>query len=361
MNKSYLTIATFLMAFVLVGAGCISFKGSEGSATFGVWKSIDGGAQWALSSALPTPTGVGTISGVSVGEFVLDPSDRFATYLGTMQSGLFYSWDAAAGWDRPRSTELREGRIRSIAVDPSDKCTLYVSRGQKLHKSEDCGRTFNPEAYVDTRIDVVISDVQVDWFNPDIVYITTTDGDVIKSSDKGRSWATIYRSGGEIKELLIDSQDSRILMVATARRGLHRSTDSGLTWTDILKQDKYDKMIDVRKMSSVSQDSQGKYTWASTEFGLIKSMDRGESWEAVPLLTKSGQATISALAVDPQDGSHVVYSAGSTLYLTYNAGAQWDTEKMPSAGLATQLMFDPKEANVIYMGVRAVETQGGLF
>ncbi len=361
MNKSLTKIAVASMALVFLGAGCISFKGGDGAVQLGMWKSVDGGEKWALASALPTPTGVASIVGVSVDELVIDPSDRFAMYMGTAQSGMFYSWDAAAGWDRPRSTELREGRIRSIAVSPNDKCTLYVSRGQKLHKSEDCGRTFNSESYVDSRINVVISDVQVDWFNPDNVYITTTDGDVIKSTDQGHSWATIYRAGGEIRELMIDRQDSRVLHVVTARRGLHRSTDGGLTWTDILKQDQYDKMTNVRRMTSIAQDAESKFIWAATEFGLIRSTDRGESWDAIPLLTKSGQATIGALAVNPQNGEHVTYTAGATIYTTHDGGAQWDTEKMPTAGRATELMFDPKEANVLYMGVRGVEKEGGLF
>ncbi|MEK7108282.1 MAG: hypothetical protein AAB898_01285, partial [Patescibacteria group bacterium] len=135
MNRSFTRFAITLGALALLGPGCISFRGGGSGDVFSVWKSVDGGVEWDLSAAYPTPQGVGSIANVEVNELVIDPSDRFTLYLGSIANGLFYSYDAAEGWMRPRENYLREGRVRAVAVDANDKCTLYVSRGQKLAKS----------------------------------------------------------------------------------------------------------------------------------------------------------------------------------------------------------------------------------
>ena len=266
----------------------------------------------------------------------MDPSDKFALYAGTDQDGLLVSLDGGDGWQRVREPSLREGRVRAVAVDPKDKCNIFVSRAQRLSKSTDCGRTFNTEAYVDTRGSVIVTDVEIDWYNSNIVYLTTTDGDVIKSTDAGESWATIYRASSEIRDLLIDLSDSRVLLVATARKGLHRSVDGGATWTDVLK-DGYDDLKDVRKLVKLAQDKGGKTTLALSGAGLIRSADHGATWESVPLLP-TGSVKLTSLGVDPRDGRRIMLGAGATIYVTQDGGAKWIL-KNARAGIGDKFRF----------------------
>lgn len=361
MNNSFTKLFLLLGAVTLAGAGCLSFGGSSNQpAEFGVWKSVDGAIKWEKMSAFPTSQGVGDLSDVQVHSFELDPSDRFALYMGSITQGLFFSYDGAGSWQRVREPLLKEGRIRSVAVDANDKCTIYASRGQRLSKSTDCGRTFDTETYVDPRTDVIITDTEVDWFNSNIVYVANTQGEILKSADGGGTWATLYRDGGFIRDLVIDNTDSRILLATTAKRGIKRSVDGGVSWSSVLTEG-YDDYEGITEVWNVDQTVDGKVYWATTGYGLIRSRDRGETWEVVPLLTPPGSAGVDAMTVDPRNGDHVVYVSGSTIYVSVNGGARWDTEKMPSTGRAEDLLIDPTDSSIIYMGLRGVEESGGLF
>jgi len=361
MNNSFTKLTLMLGVLMLIGAGCISFKGEgDSTAQFGVWKSVDGAATWEQMAAFPTAQGVGSIADVEVHEIVIDPSDRFAIYMGSISQGMFYSYDGATGWQRVREPILREGRVRAVAVDPSDKCTIYASRGQRLSKSTDCGRTFDNETYVEPRGDVIITDIEIDWFNPNVMYISNTKGEILKSTDAGGTWATLYRNGGFIRDLAIDNTDSRILMATTANRGIKRTVDGGINWNDVLTEG-YDEYKGITEVWNLDQTDDGSVYWATTAYGLIRSRDRGDTWETVPLLTPPGSSKIDAMIVDPRDGDHVIYTSGSTIYISVNGGTRWDTEKMPSSGRAQDLLIDPADSSTIYMGTRQVEQTGGLF
>ena len=361
MNRSMTRIALLAATFLLVGQGCISFSGS-GDPIYGVWKSIDGGENWERQNALPTPAGVGDISSVEVNELTLDPSDKFALYMGSIANGLFYSYDGAAGWQRVREPLLREGRIRAVAVDAANKCVVFASRGQRLARSIDCGRTFNTEMYVDPRADVVITDIEVDWFNSNVVYLTNTAGEVLKSTDGGVNWQTIYNRGGFARDIELSNQDSRVLLVGTARTGLLRSVDGGNTWVDVIGgddyEDRYSDYKDLDHIRDIVQTASGDAFWASTDEGLMVSRDQGETWEVVPLLAEGSD--ISALAVDPQDGNHVLYVAGTTLYTTVNGGSRWDPERMPANARGYQLLIDPEDGSTVYLGLRQYEEQASF-
>jgi photosystem II stability/assembly factor-like uncharacterized protein len=361
MNNSFTKLTLLIGALLMVGVGCISFKGDgDADAQYSVWKSVDGAASWEKKSAFPTAQGVGDISTVQVNELVVDPSDRFALYLGSIAQGLFYTYDGATSWQRVREPLLREGRIRAVAVDPKDKCTIYASRGQRLSKSEDCGRTFDTETYVEPRSDVIITDVEIDWFNPNVVYISNTNGEILRSSDGGETWLTLYRDGGFIRDLIIDNTDSRIIMATTAKRGIKRTVDGGQNWVGVLTTG-YENFKGISEVWNIDQTQDGSHYWAITKYGLIKSLDRGTTWETVALLTPPGSSTINAMTVDPQDGDHVVYVSGSTVYTSVNGGARWDTNKMPANVRAFQLLIDPQDSSTVYMGMREVEQTGGLF
>jgi photosystem II stability/assembly factor-like uncharacterized protein len=356
----HLALPLSLFALVFFGAGCISFSGGgDTGPKLGVWKSVDGGQKWELATKLPTPQGVGSITTVSARELVIDPSDRFALYLGTDEHGMFYSYDGASGWMQVREPNLKEGRVRSIAVSPNDKCTVYASRGQRLYKSEDCSRTFNSEAYVDNRGTVLLSDVEVDWFNPDVVYLTTSEGEVLKSSDQAKTWATVYRSKSHIRDLHIDATDSRIILITTARQGIHRSTDSGASWSKVLEEDsELKELVHIKRTTHLEQDASSNYTWATSDYGLLLSRDKGATWAVVPLVTPPDSIKISALAVNPRNGAQIMYASGQTIYKSENAGADWDTEKVPATGEVFELLIDPIDSNTVYLGAKAVEDEG---
>lgn len=349
-----------LAVLVLTGAGCISVKSSKNdSAALGVWKSVDGGSTWARASAVPTASGVGSFSKVAVSELVQDPSDQFAWYVGTDSSGVLMSLDGAASWQQPREPYVTSGRVRAIAVDPKMPCTVYVSRANRIAKSVNCLRSFDTEAYVDARAAAVITDIELDWYNPSAVYASTNEGDVLKSNDAGETWSVLLKAAGEVNDVLVDRSDSRIVLAAFTRNGLRRSIDGGETWADAFEGNKEMQKI-AKRMTRMAQDRSGAHTWAIAQGGLIHSQDHGATWEAMKTLP-TGEVAITALAVDPQNGTHVYMAAGGALYETSDGGVTWSAEKLPSGLPVIQLAFDLFNSKTLYLGFGQVEKTERLF
>ncbi len=328
-----LTVAALLL---LAGAGCLPFGGAEDTGgSGGLWTTADGGASWTQLATLPSATGIGSIATTDITAIAIDPSDSTAWYLGTASNGVFFSLDSGASWQRPEDAEARSGAVHAIAVDPRNVCTYYVLKTTRVLKTTTCGREFDTEAYVETRTEQ-LTDMAIDWYNPNTVYITTTAGDVIRSTDSGATWSKLFTTNDEIRTFAISNADSRILLIGGRRHGLVRSTDSGATWTeleDVLKEN-YSKSDNVYDFA---QAADGSALYMTSEYGMLVSADSGATWSSVPLLTSEAEVDIRAVAVDPNDANIVVYGTTNTLYRSTTGGQPWTTKELPTTRAASVL------------------------
>lgn len=341
-------LALLAAALLLVGQGCIQITGAGGASSNtagGVFRSGDRGATWTQKSSVASVGAARSFSGVNVTTLAFDPSDKRALYAGT-ESGLFYSLDGGDSWQGANA--LGAVDVGSVAVSPASKCTIFVGTGGKVVRTDDCARTWT-SVYVDTRGDTRITSVKVDAYNPGTVYAATSQGDFLKSTDAGDSWAPIHRFDNEIRQVLMLAADSRVMYVVTGGKGLWKSTDAGATWTDLSPTmgnfaGALDRMI-------VTQDvAKGDSLVAASNYGLLRSLDGGATWKAITLLTPPGSTVIYSLAVGPKDSNFIAYGTASTLYRTVDGGAKWTTSRLPSARAATTLLADPNDDKTLYMG-----------
>jgi photosystem II stability/assembly factor-like uncharacterized protein len=344
-----------LLSLILLGAGC-SLPGLGGPQTAkgpdgGLWRSSTGGASWAQAVALPGPKGVGSLANVNVLSFEQDPSDANVAYLGTRENGLFVTEDATASWRQPYAADLHAGAIASIAVDPKAACTIYVAKGPHLLKSADCLRTVDDQAYVETRANVNVSAVAVDWFNTNVVWIGLDNGDVLKSADGAKTWRVADATKAPVSVIRVSNADSRVVLVGTSRAGFFRTTDGGGTWNS--DPNSLKNFRNATKVLSLSQDKAGDVLIAATGYGLLRSTDFGATWEGLTLLTAPGQVTIQAVAVEPGNANHVAYATPGTFYRTTDGGKTWNTGILPSARIPTVMRIDPQNPSLIYVGVSA--------
>lgn len=340
-----------LSLFALAGGGCLSLGGDSQSVGSGaLWQSLDGGANWEQLASLPGQFSVGSISNVDVMAIEVDPADASAYYLGTSSDGLLYSYDSGATWQRPEESLLRSGAILDIEVDPRDVCTYFVLKLDRVLKTTTCGRTFATETYVESRSDEDLTDLVIDWYNPNTLYMTTTAGDVIRTLDGGNTWQTIFRAKDQLSGIIVSNSDSRILLAGSRRHGLYRSTDSGATWSEL-----EDSMKESFRQSDnfygFAQTADGKTLYMSSEYGLLVSKDMGATWADVPLITARGEVDILALAVDPADGNTVVYGTDSTFYRSTSGGSAWTTEELPSSRQAASLLIHPEDSELLLLGL----------
>src|SRR3989338_5087728 len=105
MNKKILPFTVSIAALMFLGAGCVSFSSSGASnlaSDGGIFKSVNKGDNWAQKTAVPTVNGTrATINGVSVTAIIQDPQDANAFYIGTVDNGMFYTYDAGESWLQP--------------------------------------------------------------------------------------------------------------------------------------------------------------------------------------------------------------------------------------------------------------------
>lgn len=343
------------MALLLMGAGCISFSSdsSSSSSDGGVFQTKDGGVTWEQLSALPQESGVGSIAGVSVLTIEIDPSDPTAYYIGTSGNGMFYSYDAGNSWQRPEAQEVRSGTILDIEVDPRDVCTVYALMPDRILKSIDCTRTFST-IYVIDQSDEYLLEFALDWYNPDNLWAGDTIGTVLKTSDGGGTWTTMYRVDDEITDIMISNRDSRIVLVGTERDGVFRTEDSGASWTEYSKEDQKE-FDDSDNVYGFTQVADGTSLIMYSEYGLLLSEDQGESWISIPLITESGEARIWSASYDPENASTIYYATSTTFYSSTTGGASWVTSDLPSSRAAAEMVAHPEDGDRVLMGFVAID------
>jgi photosystem II stability/assembly factor-like uncharacterized protein len=348
-------IIPLLLIVSLLGAGCPSLGGGSKAkvADGGVFKTSDAGKTWTQVSAVPTVQGMGTLADSNVISMEADPKDKFFLYATTRNNGMVYSEDGAISWHLPRHAAFRDGTIQTVEVDPSDSCTAYFAKGARLYKTTDCMRTFDDEVYVESRGGIRIQQIVVDWYVKGTVWIGLSNGDVLKSTDKGKSWKTVLKINKEISEIFMNQKDSRVMLISTFDSGIQRTTDGGEHWEKL--EGTFTEFPDTERVYAITQTKDGSVMIAATQYGLLRSKDLGSSWEAIDLLTSPGQLTIRAVGVAPKDPKIIYFVAPNTFYRTNDGGQTWQTQKFPSSRVPRVLLIDPDDASVLYVGVAAVE------
>jgi photosystem II stability/assembly factor-like uncharacterized protein len=184
---------------------------------------------------------------------------------------------------------------------------------------------------------------------------------LFKSVDGALNWTELvgWRTGDPFvsiwcvdlpDSLVIDPRDPNTLYIATcpAGGGFFKSTDGGVTAT-ALSSGPY--------FGPLAIDVTGTVYAINGSLGVLKSTDRGESWNPVNagLPVEHG---VTVLAIDPLNPD-MIYAgtAGSGVFRSTNAGTSWSAV---NSGLATSsintLALDPRDTSTIYAG-----TNRGVF
>ncbi|MCR4314612.1 MAG: YCF48-related protein [Candidatus Uhrbacteria bacterium] len=338
------------LSLILLGAGCLGGSSSSGS-DGGVFKTINAGQEWAQTVIVPTASGIGTLATSNILSMEMDPQDHNYLYVSTRENGMLYSEDGGVSWRQPRVSALKEGLIYKVEVDPTDVCKVYVAKGARLYATDDCMRSFNSEIYVDNRSGVSVVQVAVDWYEPSILWIGLSNGNVLKSGDSGRTWTTVLKTGDEISGFLINNTDSHQILVSTFTEGIYKTIDGGEKWEKV--EGGLDKLKRSERVYQLIQSKDSSVVMSSNQYGLTRSTDFGATWEAIPLLTSAGQVTIRAVGIDGENPATIYYAANATFYQTTDGGTTWDTEKFPSSRTPRTLLVDPEDSSVLYIGVAA--------
>lgn len=244
----------------------------------GLYQSSDGGTRWQKVFR-----GIGAAEN-TVLSVKVNSSNSDVIYIGT-ETGIFISEDMGKNWEKARNIPA-ETAVSAIAVDYSNTDIIYAASEKGIYRSKSSGagwtRIFIPGLY--NGDDDIIDDktanenktdnnkrirsMVIHPFDPDVIYIATSDGLFI-SDDSGVSWtASPGRTGRDIRHLVIDPANADDIIAATDK-GVFRYLKEAQRWEEL-----YKGLIssDVRYLAASKGPADNNYVlWAATRKGIYKS------------------------------------------------------------------------------------------
>lgn len=307
------------------------------------------------------PAGAGT-PWVSIGprningrikSLAVHPTDPDTVYAGAASGGVWKSIDGGQSW-RPLWDEQESLIIGSLAIAPSATNTVYVGTGEwtpgyvaagpgaGVYVSTDAGTTWTQRAGVIARR---IARVLVSPTNANTVYVAGNSG-FERSTDAGVTWNTLR--AGEISDALVDPSNANTLYINVRNSGIHKSTDGGSTWT-LLANGPTGAAADWVKLAiGVNGAHATNFLVAKRSGMLYTSIDGGANWTT--LAGSHGSAShhtwANLVAVAPDD-ENIFLAGGVGIERSTNGGGTW-------IGLPTLhadhhvAVFAPSNTNIVY-------------
>jgi len=355
-------ILILLLAALLFTSACaITFQTSGDSKSAidgGVYKTLNKGGNWTQETLVANITGEPyTFHKDNIISLALDPQDNKAVYAGTDSQGMLYSYDGGDSWTMAK--ELGKRSIKDIAVSSDDKCTIYIASDNKIFKSEDCSRSWE-NIYYDNETGVRINSLAVDPKNAEIIYAGTSRGEIIISSDSGRSWAALKRFSEEKSKLsvikvIIDSRNPDNIWAGTDVNGVYKSGDKGKSWKSFEEEFMEINTKNSLQVSDIAlAQNNGQTVIVATKAGLLRTYDAGGHWHAIELIPPSDKTAINAVEIHPIDSNLIYYTTNTSFVWSDDGGKAWTSKKLPGSRAGVVLKLDPGNPGVVYLGVKTV-------
>jgi hypothetical protein len=171
-------------------------------------------------------------------------------------------------------------RMHAVKGDLRNARKVFAATGQGLEVSEDGGKSWQP-LHIGGKHEEVFA-LAVHPVIPDTMLVGRRDG-LWKSQDGGRSWQVLPHPESVPLSIAVAPQQPHTLYLATARRGIHKSTAEGHHWIEINKglpeARAGGRPEEIRALAVDSSDSNVVYA-ALAGHGVYRTVDGGESWHA---------------------------------------------------------------------------------
>jgi photosystem II stability/assembly factor-like uncharacterized protein len=335
---------------VLTGQQCTIFDTAK-KADGGVFRSDDAGATWKPKVFIgKVKKKTLTIANVNAGIFVFHPTQPSTIYLGTLGNGIYRSEDGGERW---QITGRQSGSVSAIAIDPSTPEILYANNGGNIEKTVDGGLTWST-VYTETRAGIAITTILIDQHSPRHLFASNSRGVILESFDYGQTWEInhVFRSG--IQRLVAHPSKKGVLFVLHAPKGLERSDDGGVTWTELTEP--FKKKVGSGTLYDIAFEAgDSSVLYLATKYGLLRSNDLGSTAEEVETLLPNKTLPIRSVLTSKTDASEVIFSVENKVHLSHDSGATWEVVTVPTTRLITHLVVNPSNPSQFFAGTLYVK------
>lgn len=340
-NSSTAIIA--LISLALFGQGCSISLGSSAGLDGGVFRSDDHGQSWQQKNFVSqSKQGAVTLNDVSGRALVFDPRNSDHLYLATRENGI---WVTTNGGDQWQATSIRSGDYECLDLDPLNANIVYTAAGSLVLKSTTGGQSWTT-VYTETQPGQTVTCVAVDPSNGQLIWATTSGGKILLSQDYGQTWTLQTTLAAFLpRRIFIDPAGSGTMTIFTRGNGIWVGRSRGSQWVDLSKPlQAYSGAADIR---SVDIEPSGWYL--ATAYGVLHSVDQGQSWTPMKTLVTPGSVPIQNVAVNPRQSQEIFLTTNQKVHHTTDGGQTWSVSTLPTARLPVLLTFDPTKTDRLFV------------
>jgi hypothetical protein len=318
----------------------------------GVFKSSDGGDNWALSS--------NGITNPSVDALAIDPVTPTTLYAAMLQGQIAKSIDGAATWSTLSNSP---SLVTAMAINPQATGTIYAGQDQNgLQKTTDGGATWSSIGAATLPTFPTFKALIVDPATPTTIYAGESSNGIFKSLDGGATWAAANTGmTGPIFQVLSMAIDPKTpstlyaVVLTSGNPGLFKSTDGAGTWTNILANGT--NIIETVAVDPKTPSTIYVGQFVSTGASALISTDGGATFTPIQTGLPS-RTSVEVFAINPVSPATLYAGTNNGIYKTTNSGGAW-SETINGLALTdvTAVAVDPATPATIYAGTSA----SGLF
>ncbi len=354
MKKSVVILACFFSILALAGCSLAPAAPAPGVAqkytiSKSIWISKDSGRTWKDSSVATNNPTVADINPISL---AMDLKDVNVAYVGLRSGGIMKTTNGGDSWE---FLAFKTDKIYGLAIDSVDSKIIYAStvvngRG-KIFKNTSAGKADAwTEIYTAATNGPLVISMALDRRNSRIIYVATSDNQVIKSTDGGVSWRNLFQVQSPVVKIALDANDSNLVYLLTQSGEVFASSSGGENFASLSSKISA-SVPSVSGLTVIKTDpTMGKWVYLAGRMGIIRSKDGGEKWESLMTLNNPQNSPVGALAISPLNSHEITYGALQATYKSIDEGKTWSTSQFDLPKAISILEYNPLNPEIVYAG-----------